>query len=190
MPVTCAYCGSKVEKTPKAIRSHQKLKRENFFCNQKCLHDWQSGAFAKARAPKRERKARGLFCVKCKENKRLHNHRYCKQCLYKYQMQRWIKRKIAAVVYLGGKCVRCGRGEHYLIFDFHHRDRGDKEFDWCKLRKRRWEDILKELDKCDLLCVICHRLTHAIFEMTITKEEVIALGLWPQTAVEPTGGLC
>lgn len=181
MLVTCTHCGSQIEKTLKAIKAHQRLKRENFFCSQKCLHNWQSTTFAGIKAPKQKRKPRGVLCIKCKENKRSNNQRYCRPCLYKYQMKRWIKRKIAAVAHLGGKCVRCGRGEHYLIFDFHHRDKEDKEFDWPKLRKRRWDDVLKELGKCDLLCVICHRLTHAILEGTITKEEVIAFGFWPAT---------
>ena len=33
---------------------------------------------------------------------------YCKKCLYKYQMNRWIERKKWAISYLGGKCSRCG----------------------------------------------------------------------------------
>lgn len=44
--------------------------------------------------------------------------------------------------------------------DFHHRDPSEKEFDWNKLRKRSWESIAFELDKCDLLCSNCHRESH------------------------------
>lgn len=85
---------------------------------------------------------------------------YCKSCLYLFQMIRWNRRKIRAVEYLGGRCMRCGFQGHPITFDFDHRVPADKQFDWNKLRLRAWDAVKAELDKCDLLCSNCHRLRH------------------------------
>jgi len=107
-------------------------------------------------------------CIRCKQTKQLSEmHRtktrvygYCKSCLYRLQMIRWNRQKIRAIKYLGGKCQKCGFAGHPVLFDFDHRDPSTREFNWNKLRLRSWEGIRRELDKCDLLCVYCHRLRH------------------------------
>lgn len=93
-------------------------------------------------------------------NKSKGKYAYCKKCFNRYKMLHWIKCKIKAVEYLGGKC-HCGFSGHPILFDFHHRDPQAKEFDWTILRKKSWELITNELDKCDLICCMCHRLRHA-----------------------------
>lgn len=75
------------------------------------------------------------------------------------------KRKEKIITLKGGKCSLCGimyDGENSAIFDLHHRDRYDKVFllSTSNLIRYSWEKILLELDKCDLLCSNCHRLTH------------------------------
>ena len=84
-------------------------------------------------------------CLKCNEIKSVKHfnpkgtgklHPYCKPCLYKYQIERWIKRKKKAVNYKGGKCIICGYNKNYAALNFHHRDKLTKDFDWNKLRLR------------------------------------------------------
>jgi hypothetical protein len=105
------------------------------------------------------------ICSRCKQPKavgEMHRTRtrVCKKCLYRLQMIRWNRIKIRAIRYLGGHCSRCGFTGHPVLFDFDHRDPSCKECDWNKLRLRAWASIQRELDKCDLLCVFCHRLRH------------------------------
>jgi len=69
-------------------------------------------------------------------------------------------RKKALIDYKGGVCQCCGRkhdGENSCIFDFHHA--GDKEFNLAPLT-RTWDVLMKEVDKCMLVCATCHRLIH------------------------------
>lgn len=75
-------------------------------------------------------------------------------------MKRWNAKKLAAIQYLGTRCHKCGEKFHPATMDFHHRNGEDKEFNWYKLRLRKWDSIIAELDKCDLLCANCHRLEH------------------------------
>lgn len=59
-------------------------------------------------------------------------------------------------------CYRCG--EHYPapVMEFHHREADNKEFHIRRGDQRRWEDIERELTKCDLLCANCHRIVEHV----------------------------
>ena len=66
--------------------------------------------------------------------------------------------KDRAIEYLGGACVVCGGSFHRAAMDFHHRDSNQKDI---KLNGHTvWENIVDELDKCDLVCANCHRVIH------------------------------
>jgi hypothetical protein len=89
---------------------------------------------------------------------------YCKSCFNKRVIQRWITRKINAIIYKGSQCQRCKlhlNNSHYSVFEFHHHNPKVKESNWTKLRLKPWTAIIKELDKCILLCANCHRIVHS-----------------------------
>lgn len=78
-----------------------------------------------------------------------------------YVKRRYIWLKLRALEYKGNCCEKCGYNEHYGALEFHHRNTAAKEFSWNRLRCKSWHIIVKELDKCDLLCANCHREAHA-----------------------------
>ena len=57
------------------------------------------------------------------------------------------------------KCIRCGNTDKRVL-DFHHRDKDSKEQDVATLRVAGYSQdrILKEIQKCDVLCANCHRI--------------------------------
>lgn len=112
-----------------------------------------------------------ITCSKCREEKpesqfytrsdRLNKHQpYCKACHSSYCMERWIKQKEKAIVFKGGCCNDCKQQFPRELYDFHHLDPLEKEFNWVKLRLKSWDKITKELEKTVLLCANCHRLRH------------------------------
>lgn len=61
----------------------------------------------------------------------------------------------------------CGFQGPALLYDFHHRDPRYKEFSMCMGNMLlKWERLLNEAMKCDLLCPMCHRLRHADIDHT------------------------
>ena len=55
------------------------------------------------------------------------------------------------------KCIDCEESDP-LVLDFDHRDKSKKERGIAEmLRKNSWENILKEIEKCDIRCANCHR---------------------------------
>jgi hypothetical protein len=77
---------------------------------------------------------------------------------------RYRRLKVEAIHLLGGKCRHCElayNGKNAPAFDFHHRDPSVKERTLTQMFiNLAWKTVLVELDKCDLLCAICHRIHH------------------------------
>lgn len=84
---------------------------------------------------------------------------YCRVCEAEKQKERSRKEKELFVNAVGGQCSECGRVDYPCIYDFHHRYPKEKDFKISS--KHKFEDIQQELDKCDLLCCLCHRKLHA-----------------------------
>lgn len=60
-------------------------------------------------------------------------------------------------------CSRCGYNEHPNCLDFHHIDKETKEVNLSvKAIADKWgkKRILKEAEKCIVVCANCHRLIH------------------------------
>lgn len=98
-----------------------------------------------------------MFCSKiCKG--RYHN---CNHQSYIKQGERANARKTKLVEMFGGKCKQCGYDKNTSALAFHHVD-GKKDFSLNrrKLSNTKWSDIVKEADKCILLCHNCHMEEH------------------------------
>ncbi|MBC8104509.1 MAG: HNH endonuclease [Cytophagales bacterium] len=68
------------------------------------------------------------------------------------------ERKSALVSLLGGKCLRCGYDRCTAALEFHHREPKEKLFNLGKDNLlKRWEAVVAEAKKCDLVCANCHR---------------------------------
>lgn len=65
---------------------------------------------------------------------------------------------------VGLKCSKCGF-DHPAALDFHHINPNEKEFNISLSKsayKSNKEGLLKEMEKCIILCSNCHRIEHAI----------------------------
>ena len=56
-------------------------------------------------------------------------------------------------------CQMCGYVEYAECLDFHH-ESDNKEFGIAEARKCSIDTVKKEVEKCSVLCAICHRKVH------------------------------
>ena len=73
------------------------------------------------------------------EDRRLKNYQRLKRARVR------IKEK--AILYKGGKCIRCGYDKCTWALSFHHRDAREKEFNISQYKVMKWGRIKAELDK-------------------------------------------
>lgn len=124
-------------------------------CDRVTMRSWQDA----------RRKVGG--CIKC-NTPALPGRSECAGCMKKdadrCASRRGIMRR-RAVEYLGGICVDCEtRFDDIEVYDFHHVDPATKDHDiadGAKWMALTWSRVVKELQKCVLLCANCHRIRHA-----------------------------
>jgi len=80
---------------------------------------------------------------------------------YLYKVARYQRRKGELIILKGGKCKQCNllyNGTNACVFDFHHLK--DKRFllNVRNIGDKNWKIVLKEANKCQLLCSNCHRI--------------------------------
>ncbi len=81
------------------------------------------------------------------------------------------KLKEMAVEFKGGKCELCGYDRCVDALDFHHIDAKKKEFGLAKNGlTRAWSRVLKEVQKCVLICSNCHREIHSGIRSIPTQD--------------------
>lgn len=118
-----------------------------------------------------------LFFVRDKDTGKLHSQ--CKECYRQNRRSKdhYIKYKAEYIArakarnervfsenaerilkYLkNNPCIVCGEADP-IVLDFDHRDPKEKSGNISKwIKWKSWDNILKEITKCDVLCSNCHR---------------------------------
>ena len=71
-----------------------------------------------------------------------------------YLKKRYHERRNKLIEMLGGKCNNCGS---IINLQFDHVDYKEKKYSLAKIISTwKWETILQEAQKCQLLCMECH----------------------------------
>lgn len=63
-------------------------------------------------------------------------------------------------------CSNCGFCEHPAALEFHHVDKNNKDFQISQNTHLPWELLLKEIEKCQVLCSNCHAIEHCNYDWT------------------------
>lgn len=100
----------------------------------------------------------------------------CKDCHKQYVTNQYLKRKEKVNdIKTNCKCAKCGESRSYTL-DFHHKDPSIKDDTIARMTSNRnkMEDILREVEKCVVLCANCHREFHYLENReNITIEQYI-----------------
>lgn len=122
---------------------------------------------------------------------------YCRPCRSQYQAERYLanrsevirkngarkkverQRRVAALIdYLQDHpCVDCGEADP-VVLEFDHL--GDKSFTVAEgIKSRSWTAVLEEIEKCEVVCVNCHR------RRTASRGAFRRLGIAEMPVVSP-----
>lgn len=78
-----------------------------------------------------------------------------------------LKLKQDLINHLGGCCSNCGYNKSIYALEFHHRNPSEKEFSIGVIMNRKGylnveqlKKLMKEVDKCKVLCCNCHKELH------------------------------
>lgn len=94
----------------------------------------------------------------------------CPACRYEKLKGKRHRVKQALVSARGGRCERCGYSKYAEVMEFHHIDPSQKDFQLSSRMSFAFGAILKEAEKCMMLCPTCHREAH--IEMKNNSAEV------------------
>ncbi len=97
-------------------------------------------------------------CIEC--GKKTNGKGGILRCRQHYSLYKRRLMKDTLVKKLGGKCAMCNGVFHNAAFDFHHIKDKTKAIASMFFNSSE-EKILKEIEKCILLCSNCHRTHHA-----------------------------
>ena len=100
------------------------------------------------------------YCKNDKEKSEFYSRNTCKKCNSKIKSVIRRKKKVKYIDLKGGKCCKCDYNNNYSCLDFHHRNPSEKEYTWNDMINLSEEQILEELEKCDVLCKNCHAELH------------------------------
>lgn len=72
------------------------------------------------------------------------------------------RREIVAAYLEDHPCTRCGMADTRVL-DFHHIDSSTKKMGVSRMiyQNVSIQHILEEIEKCEVQCANCHRITHA-----------------------------
>ena len=166
MQITCTLCGEGFKRTPAELK-----RSKRHFCSRSCAVTYNNRA-----SPKRSVEG---SCQVCQTPIRS-SLRYCSSICRDLARQRrklspeeqrvrwkdrvvvWRRRtKLRAIAYKGGACIGCSYAACPAALEFHHTDPQQKDFQISGKNIRSWDRMRVELDKCLLVCAVCHREIHA-----------------------------
>lgn len=100
-----------------------------------------------------------MYCSnKCKQ--KAHYNKNKNSNTYHSQTIRGLKRKIELIKLKGGSCNNCGYSNNISALEFNHLCCKTFTIDLRALSNKKWEDLAKEVENCNLLCANCHREYH------------------------------
>lgn len=114
------------------------------------------------------------ICTPCQKQRQRAYYQNHKQEYYEKSKQQ--KKEISEYVrsLKTQPCMDCGRSFPPCAMDFDHREGEIKIATVSKLRSSgNMKQIKKELEKCDLVCAVCHRIR------TATRAGWVAMAIWP-----------
>jgi hypothetical protein len=98
------------------------------------------------------------YCKECgKQLTRLHYRNNKRQYLER-NLRSYAKRRALVINAKSQPCADCGVQYPYYVMDLDHREGVQKNFSLHSVQGATKEAVLREIEKCDVVCSNCHRV--------------------------------
>lgn len=84
----------------------------------------------------------------------------CGKCQHLWQQRKFEQNVIAILGEGNYRCWECGYDRLFANLDFHHLDPAQKDYPVSSMRAFNFNKLKSEIDKCIVLCRICHTEVH------------------------------
>lgn len=105
----------------------------------------------------RERGVRHSYCRECGKALTRSHYRREKRSYLSRNLRAYAERRQMVVEAKSRPCADCGIQYSYYVMDFDHRDGRLKKFALNSVDRVTKRAILREIEKCDVVCANCHR---------------------------------
>lgn len=98
------------------------------------------------------------YCKECgksltRKHYRNNKRQYLERNVRSYKKRRELIRQIKARA-----CADCGVQYPFYVMDFDHREGETKEYELNRIDRITMRALLREIEKCDVVCANCHRV--------------------------------
>ncbi len=105
----------------------------------------------------RDSEVRHGYCRDCGKELTRSHYRRRKPSYLKRNLRAYAERRRMVVEAKSRPCADCRIQYPYYVMDFDHRDGDLKEFSLNSVHRVTKRAILREIEKCDVVCANCHR---------------------------------
>ena len=101
---------------------------------------------------------RHSYCKECGNNLTHSHYRNNKRQYLDRNVRSYLKRRELVQQIKSRACADCGIQYPYYVMDFDHREGETKEYELHRIDRMTTRAILREIEKCDVVCANCHRV--------------------------------
>jgi hypothetical protein len=112
------------------------------------------------------------YCRECGKRLTRSHYRNNKQQYLDRNVRSYLKRRELVRQMKSRACADCGIQYPYYVMDFDHREGETKEYELNRIERMTLRAILRETEKCDVVCANCHRVRTYNRRIKETKEGV------------------
>lgn len=103
-------------------------------------------------------KTRLSYCKECGKILTRSHYRNNKRQYLDRNARSYLKRRELVREMKSHACADCGLQYPYYVMDFDHREGEVKEYELNRIDRMSMKALLREIEKCDVVCSNCHRV--------------------------------
>ena len=112
------------------------------------------------------------YCKECGKRLTRSHYRNNKRQYLDRNIRTYLKRRELVRQIKSRPCADCGIQYPFYVMDFDHREGETKEYELNRVDRMTTQALLREIEKCDVVCANCHRARTYKRRMEHSQEDI------------------